>query len=386
VEDSRSKELLKQLMRDIKTWENQSLEFKRKSTSDHKLAEAIASFATANVGRIYIGVDPDKRITGVDGVDDGEGRDRRLRRIAHITKTIVKPPIRVKVLFINTESGTVVRIDVPKGTHPVYYVDYRPWIRDLSTARKLEPSEVEKLYYQYFLASITPSSDETRDFLLTALFQLSDVQVLSSDYKDHLIRPDIDQMQYDLGSTGRRFRELSVKQAARDMGISYQLEELGANLEDLEAHRFYLNGGKSVDKFGEKLKNCAKQASRLYEQVKKNLSTSAMPNYSRLVIESISSLRNEWSNAPRYKKRRELDRLRESFRRLGFTFHRLGSLPDADTKNVSIDLREVGLRLRNLSSVEKYFLPVANWNPIERAKKEIREILNILESVEKRVS
>lgn len=144
--------LLEQLEKDLETWENQLVEFRQKSTSDHELAKAIAGFATANPGRIYIGVRPDKTITGVEGIDTRTGMDRQQLRIARITKDIVKPPIRVEVLFIKTEPGIVLRIDVPKGEEPVYYVDFRPYTRDLSTTRKLEPSEVKNLYEQYFRA------------------------------------------------------------------------------------------------------------------------------------------------------------------------------------------------------------------------------------------
>jgi len=145
--------LLEQLEKDLETWETQSVEFKQTSTSNHKLAEAIAGFATANQGRIYVGIGPEGTIEGVQGVNSQAGRDKQQLRIAHISKDIVKPPIRVKVLFIDTESGTVLRIDVPKGEEPVYFADYKPYVRDLSKTRKLEPSEVNNLYNRSFLVA-----------------------------------------------------------------------------------------------------------------------------------------------------------------------------------------------------------------------------------------
>jgi hypothetical protein len=380
MEASVDKELLEQLKQDIETWENESVEFKKKSTSDHELAEAIAGFATANAGRIYIGVEDDGKIVGVDGVDTGIGKDKLLRKIAHISKDLVKPPIRVKVSFIETEYGIVIRIEVPKGKDPVYYVDYRPYTRDLSTTRKLDPSEVEKLYRQHFLASF-PQPDETINFLTNTLMQISDVQVIFSDYEDHLIRPDVDQMQYDLGATGRIFLELSAKQAARDMGIAEGLKELGNKLEDLEMHKFYI-GKASVDEFGKKLKECNILAKKFYEQIKKRMPSSVIPNYPQVVVETIESLNNEWVKAPRYMERGEPEKLRESFRRFGYTFHRLGSLPDADKYNgLSVELREVGEKLRNLSSTSKYFLPALGLDPIEKVKEEIERVLSTLDDI-----
>jgi predicted HTH transcriptional regulator len=57
--DDANAEPLKQLKEDIKTWECQTVEFKKTATSDHELAEAIAGFATSNAARIYIGIDDD---------------------------------------------------------------------------------------------------------------------------------------------------------------------------------------------------------------------------------------------------------------------------------------------------------------------------------------
>jgi len=139
-------ELVKQLKQDIAAWESQTVEFKKTATSDHELARAIAGFATSNAGRIYVGVSDDRQIRGVDTVSTGPERDTYQRRIARISRDITRPPIRVKISFVEIESKTVVRIDVPKGDEPVYYADHRPYTRDLSTTRKLEPSELRALH------------------------------------------------------------------------------------------------------------------------------------------------------------------------------------------------------------------------------------------------
>jgi len=378
-------ELVKQLKEDVNTWECQTVEFKKTATSDHELAEAIAGFATSNIGRIYVGVGDSGQITGVDNLSTGPEKDAYQRRIAHIARDIVNPPIRVRMSFLDIECKIVVRIDVPKGEEPVYYVDYRPYTRDLSTTRKLEPSEVKSLYQQYFLASLGQPIDERTKFLLDVLTQLSDVSIIASDYMDHLLKPDVYQLKYDIGATARRIEVLSGNQFATDLGIDSTVRELGGKLEDAEAHEFYM-GMESVTEFGKKLEDCVKLSNKLYEPVKKNMPPSTLPDFKQIVSENVESLRNEWIKSTKYLQRGELEKLQDSFRRFGYTFHRLGVLPDADKySGLSIELRKVGERLRNLSSTQKYFLMSVGVNPLDKIKLEIEPILSKLEALKRQL-
>ncbi len=150
--------LLEELYRDIKEWETRTLEFKKRATSDSELAEAIAAFATANPGRIYIGIKPNRVIEGVE-INADNGKDSYQQRIARITNDVVKPKVRAELHFIVTETKkTVVRIDIPKGIEPVYYADYRPYIRYLSQTKKMEPSEVKEIYESYFRVKETSAA------------------------------------------------------------------------------------------------------------------------------------------------------------------------------------------------------------------------------------
>jgi hypothetical protein len=374
-------ELVNQLKQDIETWECQSVEFKKTATSDHELAEAIAGFATSNIGRIYIGVNDDGQITRVNNVSTGTEKDAYQQRIANISRIIVKPPIRVKISFIEIETETVVRIDVPKGEEPVYYVDYRPYTRDLSITRKLEPSEVRNLHRLQFLETLAQPPDGRTKFLTDVLTQLSDVQVIYSDYGDHLIKPDVYQLKYDIGATARRIYELSRNQFSKDFAVDVPLKELSDKLEDVEAYEFYM-GIESVTEFGKKLEECIRLSNLLIQQIKKNMPPTVAPDFKRYILENTESLKDEWIKAPKYLERGDLEKLRDSFRRFGYTFHRLSALPDADQfENLSIDLKEVGEKLRNLSSTEKYFLLSMGVNPLDKIKNEIEPILSRLESL-----
>lgn len=380
-----SAELSEQLKEDIETWECQTVEFKKRATSDHEIAEAIAGFATSNSGRIYIGVGDDGQITGVDAVSDGMERDAYQRRIAHISRDLVKPPIRVKVDFIETESRTVVRIDVPKGEEPAYFVDYRPYTRDLSITRKLEPTELKSLYQQHFLSTLGPPPDEeSTKYFIELMSQISDIQMICSDYMDHLIKPDFYQLKYDIGATARRLSILSANQYAKNLGIDTILKELGRKLEDAEAHEFYL-GMKSVEEFGNKLQDCLKLSNRLYEQIKKNAPPLLLPNFKLVVSENIELLKSEWNKSDKYLQRGEIEKLRDAFRRYGYTFHRLASLQDADKYGLSIELKEIGESLRKLSSTQNYFLLSMGVNPLDKIKPEMVQIMDRLEACKERL-
>lgn len=384
VETNTNAHLLEQLKRDVTTWECQTSEFKTTATSDHEIAEAIAAFATSNFGKVYLGISNSRQITGVDNVSDGLEKDNFLRRIAHISRDLVKPPLKVSVSFIETETKIVVRIDVPKGEDPVYFVDYRPYTRDLSTTRKLEPNELKNLYMQYYSSILgQPPNNEQTEYLLEVLTQLSDTQLMCLDYDDHLIKPDIYQLKYDIGATARRLTILSEKKIGKDLGIDPTLKQLGNRLEDAEAYEFYM-GRQSVIDFGKIMKDCLMLTNQLYEQVKKNMPVSSLPNFKGVVTENIGLLTNEWEKAEKYFQRGELEKLRESFRRFGYTFHRLGTLPDADLGGVSLELKEAGEKLRNLSSTQKYF--IVDMVGLNKIKEEIKPVLTNLETIKKKLN
>lgn len=383
--DDANAKFVEQLKRDIETWECQEIEFKKTATSDHEIAETIAGFATTNVARIYLGVDDNREITGIGHITNGLDKDSFLRRIANISRTIVKPPIRVKVTFVDVDSKIVARIDVPKGEEPIYYVDYKAYTRDLSITRKLEPIEIKNIYLQFLTTTFNVSIDEQTQFAVDVIAQLSDTQLIASDYMDHLINPDVNQLKYDIGATAQRITRLSATENANRLGISTQLQDLSDKLEDAQAHEFYL-GMESVREFGKKLESAVTIANRLFSQVKKNLPAKTIIDYKRVILESIELLHAEWRKAEKYLERGEIEKLQDALRRFGYTFHRLGSLPDADHYGFAVKLIESGEKLRKLSSTEKYFLSYMGANPVEEIKPEMTHVLTELDSLKQQLS
>jgi len=126
--------------------ESQSVEFMRTfPESAHELAKEIAAFSTSNDGTIFMGATDDGQVMGMPDVEELTGRDTLQQRISGITSGSIKPPTAVALSFVPYQGKYVARIFVPKGVHPVYYVNNKPYLRHLDKSRQAEPDEVEDL-------------------------------------------------------------------------------------------------------------------------------------------------------------------------------------------------------------------------------------------------
>ena len=249
---------------DIVRWEGQSLDFTEKITEPRELAKEIASFATSNAGRIYIGVDDDGNVVGapdIAGLSDIKGKDEYQKRIQGITQGI-DPPVRVQVSFVEKDSKVVVRIDIPKGPEPVYYVEGRPYLRDLTSSRLARSSEVKDLYAKGLPLSPPASKvDELQSYSSALLDITSDIDLVLTTYRDSLIDPDLTQMLYDVSRYAEIVFEMSKVKPASELHIESVLTNLSECLSHLSRHQFYI-GTKSIDEFGDKAEVCLKT---LYE-------------------------------------------------------------------------------------------------------------------------
>ena len=136
----------------IKLGEGQQIEWMRDFPDNTwELRKEIAAFATSNPGVIFLGIDDDGSIRGMDGLQQVTGKDRMKRRIDGVARG-VKPSVTVRTSFpIDEESGvTLVRIGVPSCPEPVYYVGDVLYLRSGQESRPANPDEVKELHRQYF--------------------------------------------------------------------------------------------------------------------------------------------------------------------------------------------------------------------------------------------
>ena len=130
----------------LRRGEGQGIEFKQEKPKPDKLAKEIAAFATSNAGRIFLGITNNGRVVGLEKDQDDLDRDKLGNYIDNICSNNVRPPITVRIKFVEWDGVTVCVISVPKGLASIYYVNNIPYIRRGSQARPADPAEVEAIY------------------------------------------------------------------------------------------------------------------------------------------------------------------------------------------------------------------------------------------------
>jgi len=351
-------ELLRDLEHDLVKGESQSVEFKEEFPENaNDLAKEIASFATTNAGRVYIGIDDDGNIVGLKEISDmtyAKAKDDYQRRIQGVTQGI-DPPVRVSVEFIEKDARIVARIDVPKGSEPTYYVNGRPYVRDLSVSRLARAAEVKELHSRYLGVMRPPRRADEIGSYATALLDLtSDIELILATYRDHLINPDLNQMLYDIHTHSELLSGMSKVKPAEQLNIREHLVTISESLDSLASHTFTL-GTRSIDEFGNKAKGCLDLLSKLRDLIRPHVKPSPIPAYVNILSHNIVSLQNDWNSRQRRFKIGDIELLKEAFRIHAFTMYRLSFRPEALELSVGDDLAELGRNLRELASTEKYF-------------------------------
>jgi len=367
---------------DLFNGESLQVEFKREfPETARNLSEVIASFASTTGGRIYLGVDDDGTIVGI-GEFSQRLKDELQQRILGTCGSI-EPRIRVSVEFVKRDAGTICVVSVPRGNEPIYFVYGVPYLRDLSESRRATATEVKEVHRRFFLSqSMMETEDDEQSDLIELLYQLSDILLISNDPKEHIMHPDLNQMLYDLDTTGAILLELSRSAAAGRLGAEVELREMGNGLTDLVHDRFGL-GGQPIDSFANSLAEIAKSARRLENRIMKRIDDVALEDIRTFLSKDIAELRREWGNAAEYYRRGEFLRLWDTFRRLAFSFNRLGHLPEpAHVGGLTLKLRHLAESLRTVTQYHSYFVFRKGIDPVERLRNPMVNVLSIAKEVE----
>ncbi|MDR2718910.1 MAG: putative DNA binding domain-containing protein [Treponema sp.] len=103
-------------MERIKDGENLTTEFKREYTDEIK--KAIVAFANTEGGTLYIGINDEKSIVGVDNHDD------TLLQLTNVVCSAIKPDLTLFVDYETEKVGkaTVIVVNVRRGTARPYYL------------------------------------------------------------------------------------------------------------------------------------------------------------------------------------------------------------------------------------------------------------------------
>ena len=148
VEDWRHRPQAVSLEDALKNGESQFVEFKR-GLPDKTLAMAIAAFANTNSGTIFLGVDNDCQVVGID-CDSPTRKDEELKRLRQITAEKIKPAISATADFITYQGKVVLRIFVPRSEQLLCFVDHEIYVRDQSASMKATPEQVERIVAKFY--------------------------------------------------------------------------------------------------------------------------------------------------------------------------------------------------------------------------------------------
>lgn len=225
--------------------ESEAIEFKRKVPDQATtLAKEIAGFATSGSGRIFLGIEDDGTIVGVEGCQTHEGRLALRSRIEGIVKT-VQPTVQPRLLFATSEATIVAVIEVPKGRQPIYYSRDIPYLRQMTATRPMTPDEVIA-HIRSWDGARRPTA-ESRYLSDLAKF-LIDVDVMLTDKRVRKLKPWAEHLRYEAGFLADQARAVAASAPASLADTEPLLDSMSDALDTLARERATLKGS-SVEIF-----------------------------------------------------------------------------------------------------------------------------------------
>lgn len=115
-----------ELIEAIANGEDSRHQFKRDITNADSLASELAAFANSGGGRLFLGVNDDGSIAGLNSVDV-----RRLNQLlGNVSSQQVRPPVHPLTENVQTNDGIVIVVEVPNGLAKPYMDSIgRIWVK-----------------------------------------------------------------------------------------------------------------------------------------------------------------------------------------------------------------------------------------------------------------
>jgi predicted HTH transcriptional regulator len=161
-------------------------QFKQNFSSIDNLAAEIAAFANCEGGKIYIGVNDDGQVTGLESTDI-----KRLNQaISNVTSQKIEPPIFVKTEIFSIQNKRVLIIDIPLGSNKPYVANKNDfWVKNGADKRRATREELFRLMQ----ASSSLFADELSCSIKTTYFDFALFETAFQQYYgDYLTELDID--------------------------------------------------------------------------------------------------------------------------------------------------------------------------------------------------
>lgn len=122
--------------------ENSSIEFKNSEARPESIARELVAFANTLGGTLFLGVEDDRTITGID-------RDNLEEWVTNIARNNITPAIAPNIAIHQIDQVQIAIITISKGIHKPYQtLDGKYWIRVGSTNRSATKEELSRLFQQ----------------------------------------------------------------------------------------------------------------------------------------------------------------------------------------------------------------------------------------------
>lgn len=137
----------------LRLGEGPEIEFKRNisfesTNSTKQILESVAAFANTGDGTIFIGIDDNGKITGIE-VNGVKHKDRYSERLHQLVRERIMPPPSIQVGFVSVRDFTILMLFVPRGEEPLYFMDGVIYVREGASDLMARPEIVRKILTEY---------------------------------------------------------------------------------------------------------------------------------------------------------------------------------------------------------------------------------------------
>jgi len=133
----------------LRAGEGRAVEFKHGLTEDAVL-RSVTAFANTNDGTIFIGVDDEGRVRGVE-LPTMKARDEFRHRMFSLVRDRIQPCPAVELDFEEVDGVVVARVFVRRGEAPLHYFRGVSYVRDGESSVTPRPEQVTRILAEYAL-------------------------------------------------------------------------------------------------------------------------------------------------------------------------------------------------------------------------------------------
>lgn len=127
--------------------EGEKVEFKR-GIVDDEILKSVVAFSNTRDGNIFLGIDDNAHVTGLH-INSPKDIDLLLHKIYSLVKSRISPLVLLHIDLLQEQAFNVVRIFVPRGDEPLYYLDGIIYTRYGDSDIKASPEMVKNLLKEH---------------------------------------------------------------------------------------------------------------------------------------------------------------------------------------------------------------------------------------------